>query len=52
MKRVDGPRKKKLMKGIWLQIESINRIILEGLKKRLALAKGGWMEELPFVMAI
>ena len=32
------------------QIELANRIILEGLKKRLGDAKGRWVEELPSVL--
>jgi len=32
------------------QVESANKVILQGLKKRLEVAKGLWVEELPMVM--
>ena len=32
------------------QVEAVNKVIVNGLKKRLDEAKGGWVEELPHVL--
>jgi len=31
-------------------VEATNKVIVDGLKKRLESAKGGWVEELPHVL--